>query len=336
MGAIVAAMNILITGGTGSIGEGVARLLIGQRWVKRVVILSRDEFKQHQLRIKLASPKVTCMLGDIRDQRSLLRAFRGIDVVFHAAAYKHVDIGEATPEEFVMTNIIGSMNVFEAAEASGVKKVVLLSTDKAAHATSVLGMTKGIAERIMIAHAHGGSKTVFCAVRLGNVLASRGSVLPLFVEAIQQKRPITLTDPNMTRFMLTLPETAQFIEDALQHGEQGDIFIKKCSVMKMGTVALALQRIFKSKVPVQVTGRRPGERIHEILANEVELAGAQDMGDYFRIVSATASRRSRTPATRVRDYSSDTVEPLSLVATERALRSLEFIKNALHKRPTRG
>lgn len=325
-------MKILITGGTGSIGEGVLRLLIKDPAVKQVIILSRDEFKQHQLRVELASTKVRFVLGDIRDKRSLLKPFTGVDVIFHAAAFKHVDQGEVMPEEFVLTNIIGSMNVFEIAEECGVKKVVLLSTDKAAHATSVLGMTKGIAERIMIAHANSGTKTIFSAVRLGNVLASRGSVIPLFVESIKKNKAITLTDPKMTRFMLSLPETARFINFALEHGKQGDIFIKKCGVMEMGTVVDALRSIFKSKVSVKIIGRREGERTHEILANHTELSQCEDMGGYFRIINSVQGRspkRVRAKTIKPGDYSSDNITPLTLAETEKVLCSLEYIQHEL-------
>jgi len=319
-------MKILITGGTGSIGEGAARLFLKDHTVSQIIVVSRDEFKQHQLRLKLASPKLRCVLGDIRDSKSLQKAMRGVDVVFHAAAFKHVDVGEQAPEEFVKTNILGTMNVFDCAEAAGVKKVILLSTDKAAHATSVLGMTKGIAERLMIARAHEKTKTVFCAVRLGNVLASRGSVIPLLVHAIKNKKPITLTDPKMTRFMLSIDECSQFIKFALQHGTQGDIFVKKCAVMEMGIVVEALRAIFHSRAPIKIIGRRAGERTHEILANETELMQSEDMGDYFRISA------NQKPQQRVRvetDYSSHHIKPLSLVQTEKVLRSLDYIIDEL-------
>lgn len=326
-------MKILITGGTGSIGESVLRELAKDPSVSQITVLSRDEFKQHQLRCELQSKKIRFVLGDIRDKQSLMKPFRGVDVIFHTAAFKHVDLGEAMPEEFVKTNILGTINVFDAAEENGVKKVVLLSTDKAAHATSVLGMTKGIAERIMIARANSGSKTVFSAVRLGNVLASRGSVIPLFVDAIKNKKTITLTDPEMTRFMISLPETAKFISFALQHGKQGDIFIKKCDVMEMGNVAKALLHIFNSDVAIKIVGRRDGERTHEILANQTELSQSEDMGGYFRISNSIGGLNKKTSKKSNQkqnmDYASNLVKSLSLEETEKKLRSLDYISNEL-------
>ena len=322
-------MKILITGGTGSIGEGVLRVLLEDPKISEVIVLSRDEFKQCQLRAAIKSPKLRCVLGDIRDRASLIGPFRGVDVVFHAAALKHVDLGELMPEEFVKTNILGSMNVFDVAEEVGVKKVILLSTDKAAHATSVLGMTKGIAERLMIAHAHNNSKTTFCAVRLGNVLVSRGSVVPIFVEAIKNRGVIAITDPKMTRFVLSLSECSEFIKFALEPGKQGDIFIKKCNVMEIGILARAILGIFKSDIPIKIIGRREGERVHEILANQTELSQSEDMDGYYRISNLLDKDISVKSSTINEDYSSETTRPLTLEETTKALLALDYIQNEI-------
>ncbi len=276
--------TILITGGTGSFGHELLKTIIGQDF-KEVRIFSRDELKQEHMRIQLNDPKVKFYIGDVRDRGSVDQAMQGVDMVFHAAALKQVPSCEFFPMQAVMTNIVGSHNVVESAIAHAVESVVCLGTDKAVYPINAMGMTKALMEKVAQAACRGLSDkdTRVCSVRYGNVMCSRGSVIPLFIKQIKGKKPITVTDPSMTRFLLPLPDAIKLVLFAFKHARQGDVFVKKAPACTVGDLAQALKELFKSDVPVKTIGVRHGEKIFETLANIEELRRAEDMGDYYRV-----------------------------------------------------
>ncbi len=276
---------IVITGGTGSFGKTVTKHLLCND-VKEIRIFSRDETKQDVLRTKhMHDSRVKFYIGDIRDYDSIYAALSGVDYVFHAAALKQVPSCEFFPMQAVKTNIIGSDNVIRASIAQGVSKVVCLSTDKAVYPINAMGVSKAMMEKIVQSHARQitNEKTVICSVRYGNVMYSRGSVIPRFIEQIKSKSPITITESTMTRFLMALSEAVDLVDYAFQHGQQGDIFVKKSPACTVGDLALALTELFKSDVESRVIGIRHGEKIYETLASKEELATAEDMGDYYRV-----------------------------------------------------
>lgn len=330
-------MRILVTGGTGSFGHAVADRLLKREDVKEVRVFSRDEEKQHHMRQEyLSNGKLVFMVGDVRDRDALRHAIRGVDVVFHAAALKQVPTGEFFPWEIVKTNILGTHNVADIAEMEGVGRMVLLSTDKAVQPINAMGMSKALAEKTMTAFARIAQKTVFCAVRYGNVAASRGSVIPLFVEHIKQGKPLPITVPHMTRFMLSLDDAVDLVELAVAKGEQGDIFIKKSPAAAIGDLATALLDIFKSSVPVSVVGIREGEKIHEILAHDLELMHAEDLGTHFRVRTHKKydyenyfeGSGGRQPKALV-SYSSEATERLTVPQIKEFLLKLPYIQKEL-------
>lgn len=276
--------TILITGGTGSFGHELLNHVIDRDY-KEIRIFSRDELKQEHMRIKLGNPRVKFYIGDVRDRDSVDQAMKGVDLVFHAAALKQVPSCEFFPMQAVMTNIVGSHNVVESAVHHKVESVVCLGTDKAVYPINAMGMTKALMEKVAQAACRGLSEsdTRVCSVRYGNVMCSRGSVIPLFIKQIKEKKPITVTDPAMTRFLLPLPEAIKLVLFAFKHAKQGNIFIKKSPACTVGDLAQALKEIFRSEVPVKTIGIRHGEKIFETLANIEELRRADDMGDYFRV-----------------------------------------------------
>ncbi|MDD2806163.1 MAG: polysaccharide biosynthesis protein [Elusimicrobiales bacterium] len=276
--------TLLITGGTGSFGHELLDTILDKEY-KEVRIFSRDELKQEHMRIELNNPKVKFYIGDVRERDSVDAAMKGVDLVFHAAALKQVPSCEFFPIQAVMTNILGSHNVVESAIAHKVESVVCLGTDKAVYPVNAMGMTKALMEKVAQAACRGlGEKdtTVSC-VRYGNVMCSRGSVIPLFIKQIKAGKPITVTDPNMTRFLLPLPEAIKLVLFAFKHAGQGDIFVRKAPACTVADLAQALKDLFKSDVPVKTIGIRHGEKIYETLVTTEELRRAQDMGDYFRV-----------------------------------------------------
>ncbi len=328
--------RVLITGGTGSFGGTMTHSLLDDPKISEITIFSRDEKKQHDMRHNIPSPKLKFVIGDVRDKNSVLDAMYGIDYVFHAAALKQVPTGEFFPMELVQTNIVGTQNVFDAAEAHAVKKVVLLSTDKAVYPINTMGMTKAIAEKLMIAKSRRNRDTIFCAVRYGNVMASRGSVIPLFIDRIKQGKSLTVTHPEMTRFMLSLPNAINLVHFALEHGQQGDVFIRKSPASTVDVLSKALLEIFNSKVSIEIIGIRDGEKIHETLAHQIELAKAEDMGDYFRVINRPGfdydSYFNKGNKAQIQgDYSSDKTQQLSLEETKKLLLSLDYIQGELKK-----
>jgi len=276
--------TILITGGTGSFGTTFVQKVIKDFSPKSIIIFSRDEKKQFDMRNAMHSPVLKFLIGDVRERDRVFQAMKGVDYVFHAAALKQVPTCEFFPYEAVMTNVIGTQNVLDAAEECGVKKVIVLSTDKAVYPINAMGLSKALLEKIMLAKARTeASDTVFCGVRYGNVMYSRGSVIPLFVEQISKKLPVTITNPAMTRFLLPLPVAIELVLYALSHGKNGDILVRKSPASTIDTIADAMLDIFKSKYGKKVIGTREGEKLHETLITQEDLAKAEEYDEFYRI-----------------------------------------------------
>jgi len=277
--------KLLVTGGTGSFGNAFLNKTLEKGNFDEIRIFSRDEKKQDDLRKKLKNPKVKFYIGDVRDVNSLRNAMHGIDYIFHAAALKQVPSCEFFPLEAVKTNILGTENVLSCAAQEAVKKAVILSTDKAAYPINAMGMSKALMEKVMIAQSRllDNNKTVFCGTRYGNVMASRGSVIPLFIEQIKQGKSLTLTEPDMTRFMMTLDHAVELVLYAFEHGEQGDLFVQKSPAATIQTLANALKELFKSDVQIENIGIRHGEKMHETLVTAEEMIKSEDFGEYYRI-----------------------------------------------------
>jgi UDP-N-acetylglucosamine 4,6-dehydratase len=275
--------TLVITGGTGSFGNAVLRRLLNSD-LRQIRILSRDEKKQDDMRKKFNSSKLSFYIGDVRDYQSVLNAVRGVDFIFHAAALKQVPSCEFYPIEAVKTNILGTENVLEAAINCQVKRVVCLSTDKAVYPINAMGISKAMMEKVIVAKSRSSGKTVICATRYGNVMASRGSVIPLFTNQIRQRSPITITDPNMTRFMMTLDDAVDLVLYAFERGKSGEIFVQKAPAATIETLAKALVKLLKvPEHPINIIGTRHGEKLFEVLLSREEMVAAQDLGDYYRV-----------------------------------------------------
>jgi UDP-N-acetylglucosamine 4,6-dehydratase len=277
--------KLLITGGTGSFGNAVLNRFLNTEYFSEIRIFSRDEKKQDDLRKRVNNSKVKFYIGDVRDRDSLMPAIKDIDYIFHAAALKQVPSCEFFPLEAVKTNIIGTDNVLTVAQECDVKKVVVLSTDKAAYPINAMGMSKALMEKVMVAKSRilDSSKTIFCGTRYGNVMASRGSVIPLFIDQIKDNKALTLTDPNMTRFMMTLEDAVDLVLYAFEHANQGDLFVQKAPSATVGTLAQALIELYNSSTEIKVIGTRHGEKLYETLVNREDMIKAEDLGEYFRI-----------------------------------------------------
>lgn len=329
---------LMITGGTGSFGNAVLKRFLSTE-VREIRIFSRDEKKQDEMRITLNDRKLKFYIGDVRDYDSICQAMKGVDYVFHAAALKQVPSCEFYPMEAVRTNVIGTENVMNAANASGVKRVVILSTDKAVYPINAMGISKAMAEKLMVAKARMQQKgeTVFCATRYGNVMASRGSVIPLFVSQLKEGKPLTVTDPNMTRFLMSLEESVDLVIYAYEHGHQGDIFVQKAPASTVLDLAQALKEIFGKKNEIRVIGTRHGEKLYESLISREEMAHAKDMGGYYRI---PADNRDLNYAkyfsdgeeiiSHTDDYTSHNTNRLNVEGTKQLLLKLDFIKEELN------
>jgi UDP-glucose 4-epimerase len=329
--------TILITGGTGSFGHEVLEKILKQDF-REVRIFSRDELKQDVMRQELCQPKVKFYVGDVRDRASVDHVMKGVDLVFHAAALKQVPSCEFFPMQAVMTNIIGSNNVIESAVKNKVKNLVCLSTDKAVYPINAMGMTKALMEKNLQAHSRSlcAGDTTLCCVRYGNVMCSRGSVIPLFMKQIKAEKPITVTDPAMTRFLLPLPNAIDLVLFAFAHAAQGDIFIKKSPASTVEDLAVAMKNIFKSKVPVKVIGIRHGEKIYETLATAAELRKSEDFGDYFRIRMDDRDlnydkyfSNGDKKVGEVEDYTSHNTQRLTVREIEKLLLSLPEVQKEL-------
>jgi UDP-glucose 4-epimerase len=334
--------TLLITGGTGSFGNAVLHRFL-ETDIKEIRILSRDEKKQDDMRQLYKNPKIKYYIGDTRDKRSVDSAMRGVDYVFHAAALKQVPSCEFFPVEAVRTNVLGCENVLDSALQHGVKNVIVLSTDKAVYPINAMGMSKALSEKVMVAKSRNlnGSGTVFCGTRYGNVMASRGSVIPLFVEQIKAGKPITITDPNMTRFMMTLENAVELVVFAFQNGKPGDIFVQKAPAATIETLALALKELYCADNPIKVIGTRHGEKLYESLVNKEEMVKAVDMGDYYRIPADNRDlnydlyfSKGEQDISIIEDYTSHNTTRLDLEGTKELLLKLEFIRKDLEQIPS--
>lgn len=275
--------TLLITGGTGSFGNTVLRRFLNSD-LREIRILSRDEKKQDDMRKKFNNTKLKFYIGDVRDYQSVLNAVRGVDFIYHAAALKQVPSCEFHPMEAVKTNVLGTENVLEAAINCGVLRVVCLSTDKAVYPINAMGISKAMMEKVIVAKSRSSSSTVICATRYGNVMASRGSVIPLFTNQIRTGQPITITDPNMTRFMMTLDDAVDLVLYAFEHGHPGDIFVQKAPAATIETLARSLTGLLGvADHPINVIGTRHGEKLYEVLLSREEMVAAQDLGGYYRV-----------------------------------------------------
>ena len=327
----------LITGGTGSFGQAVVAPLLA-RGVREIRIFSRDELKQEAMRIEQANGRLKFIIGDVRSRDSVDQAMQGVDFVFHAAALKQVPSCDFFPMQAVYTNVIGSNNVIESAVSHGVSRVICLSTDKAVYPINAMGITKALMEKIAQASARSNEagSTVIASVRYGNVMYSRGSVIPLFISQIQKKQPMTITEPGMTRFLMPLPQAIDLVIYAFEHARQGDIFIRKAPACTVADMAAALQGLFGARIPVKTIGMRHGEKIFETLATREELRQAEDHGDYFRIgmdsrdlnYAKYFTEGDRGEA-KIDDYTSHNTRRLDVPEVEVLLRTLPQISAML-------
>lgn len=275
--------TLLITGGTGSFGTAVLRKFIDTDHFREIRIFSRDEKKQDDMRNQFRNDKLKFYIGDVRDFHSIDRAMRGVDYVFHAAALKQVPSCEFFPMQAVKTNVEGTQNVIDAAVKNKVQKVICLSTDKAAYPINAMGISKAMMEKVAVAASRNVDDTVVCLTRYGNVMASRGSVIPLFVKQIKNAEPLTITDPNMTRFLMSLEEAVDLVLFAFEHGNPGDLFVNKAPAGKIGDLAQALKEMFNADNEIKIIGTRHGEKLYETLCTREEMLKAEDMGDFYRI-----------------------------------------------------
>ncbi|MGV8059934.1 MAG: polysaccharide biosynthesis protein [Smithellaceae bacterium] len=337
-------IKIMITGGTGSFGNAVIKRFLNTE-IREIKILSRDEKKQEDLRIKLANTKVKFFIGDVRNYDSLLPAMQGVDYVFHAAALKQVPSCEFFPIEAIRTNDMGAENVMNAAMACGVKNLIVLSTDKAVYPINAMGMSKALMEKLMVAKArmYGDRSTIFCGTRYGNVMASRGSVIPLFLHQIQTGEPLTVTDPNMTRFMMTIDDAVDLVLYAFQNGNPGDIFVQKAPAATIGVLAEALLKIFGAKNEIRIIGTRHGEKLYETLLNREEMAKAEDMGDYFRVPADVRDLNyncyfveGQEEVSLEEDYNSHNTERLDIEGMTKLLLKLDIVQRALKGEKVEG
>lgn len=333
--------TILITGGTGSFGGAVLQRFLNTD-IGEIRILSRDEKKQDDLRKRFASTKLKFYIGDVRDSRSVVSTMYGVDFVFHAAALKQVPSCEFHPMQAVQTNVLGTENVLEAAIAAGVRRVVCLSTDKAVYPINAMGISKAMMEKVMVAASRNldARKTVICGTRYGNVMASRGSVIPLFVEQVLSGQPITVTDPSMTRFMMTLEDAVELVLYAFRNGDNGDIFVQKSPAATVEVLAKAIRELLdKPQHPVHEIGTRHGEKLYETLMGREEMACAEDMGDYFRVPPdardlnyakfVDQGERRITRSTHGEDYNSHNTTRLDVAGMKALLLRLDFMQRIL-------
>ncbi|WAL82711.1 polysaccharide biosynthesis protein [Pandoraea sp. XJJ-1] len=329
---------LMITGGTGSFGNTILTRFLNTG-VKEIRIFSRDEKKQEDMRIALNNPKLKFYIGDVRNYESVRQAMKGVDYVFHAAALKQVPSCEFYPMEAVRTNVLGTENVMNAATAAGVKRLIVLSTDKAVYPINAMGISKAMAEKLMVAKARSQQEgeTIFCATRYGNVMASRGSVIPLFVSQLKGGKPLSLTDPNMTRFLMSLDDSVDLVLHAFAHGRQGDIFVQQAPASTVADLAQALKELFKRDNPIRVIGTRHGEKLYESLISREEMAHAENMGNYFRIPAdirdlnyAKYFSEGEEDISHIDDYTSHNTRRLNVEQVKALLLKLDFIREELN------
>ncbi|MFZ4801177.1 MAG: polysaccharide biosynthesis protein [Chlorobium sp.] len=329
---------LMITGGTGSFGNTVLKRFLSTE-VREIRIFSRDEKKQEEMRLAFNNSKLKFYIGDVRDYDSIYHAMKGVDYVFHAAALKQVPSCEFYPMEAVRTNVLGSENVMEAAIARGVARVVMLSTDKAVYPINAMGISKALMEKLMVSKARilGEGESVLCATRYGNVMASRGSVIPLFINQLKEGKQLTVTDPNMTRFLMSLEDSVDLVLYAFEHGKPGDIFVQKAPASTVADLAQALTELFARSNPVRVIGTRHGEKLYESLISREEMAKAEDLGHYYRIPAdnrdlnyAQFFSEGEENISHQDDYTSQNTERLNVEQVKTLLSKLDFIKEELH------
>ena len=330
---------LLITGGTGSFGSTLLRKFANSD-LKEIRVFSRDEKKQEDLRIELKNDKLNFIIGDVRDFHSINTAMEGVDYVFNAAALKQVPSCEFYPMQAIQTNILGSENVLEAAVHNRVKRVVVLSTDKAVYPINTMGMTKSLMEKLCINKArmpqvkeNGG---VFCCTRYGNVMCSRGSIIPLFISQIKSGQPLTVTEPNMTRFMMSLDDSVRLVMYAFKHAHPGDIFVQKAPAATVETLAIALKELFNANNEIKIIGARHGEKMYESLCGKEEMSKAEDLGDFYRIpadfrdLNYTKYLATDPPRLQDKEYNSDNTRRLNVAQLKELLLTLPYVQEELN------
>ncbi|PSK94465.1 polysaccharide biosynthesis protein [Taibaiella chishuiensis] len=332
--------TLLITGGTGSFGSAVLYRFLHTDHFKEIRIFSRDEKKQHDMRVALNHPKLKFYIGDVRDYNSVERAMRGVDYVFHAAALKQVPSCEFFPIEATKTNVFGTQNTIDAAVANKVKKVICLSTDKAAYPINAMGISKALMEKVAVAASRNiiDNITTVCLTRYGNVMGSRGSVIPLFINQIKEGKPITITDPQMTRFLMSLEEAVDLVLFAFEHGNQGDLFVNKAPAGTIGDLAQALLEMSQANNEIKIIGTRHGEKLYETLCTREEMLKAEDMGDFYRIPADNRDLNynqyffeGEQDIAKVEDYHSHNAEQQDVAGMKTLLAKLPLIRKEIFK-----
>ena len=327
---------LLITGGTGSFGNAVLQRFLTTDHFREIRIFSRDEKKQDDMRNQLKNSKLKFFVGDVRDYDSIEPATRGVDYIFHAAALKQVPSCEFFPMQAVKTNIEGTQNVIRAAGFNSVKKVICLSTDKAAYPINAMGISKAMMEKVAIAESRNLQNTIVCLTRYGNVMASRGSVIPLFISQIKSRLPLTITDPNMSRFLMSLNDAVDLVLFAFEKGNQGDLFVNKAPAATIGDLAKAIKELAKAENPINIIGTRHGEKLYETLCTREEMAKAEDMGDFYRIPADNRDlnysmyfSEGEKNLTEIEDYHSHNTERLNVEGVKNLISKLALVKKEL-------
>jgi len=327
--------TLLITGGTGSFGNAVLRKFLNSDHFKEIRIFSRDEKKQDDMRTRLKNAKLKFYIGDVRDYKSVEKVMRGVDYVFHAAALKQVPSCEFFPLEATKTNVFGTQNVIDAADNNKVSKVICLSTDKAAYPINAMGISKALMEKVAIASSRNCKNTVVCLTRYGNVMASRGSVIPLFIDQLITNKNITITDPKMTRFLMSLDDAVKLVLFAFKHGNSGDLFVNKAPAGTIGDLAEALKGIYRKKNKIKIIGTRHGEKLYETLCTREEIAKADDLGDFYRIPADNRDLNYDKYFSEgqhdiaIEDYNSHNTKRLDVKGIKKLLKELEIVKKTI-------
>ncbi len=327
---------LLISGGTGSFGNAVLNRFLKTDYFKEIRIFSRDEKKQDDMRLRLSNKKLRFYIGDVRDYNSIEKAMIGVDYVFHAAALKQVPSCEFFPLEAAKTNVFGTQNVIDAAAANKVKKVICLSTDKAAYPINAMGISKALMEKVAVSSSRNLTDTTVCLTRYGNVMGSRGSVIPLFIDQLKQGKDLTITDPKMTRFLMSLSEAVELVLFAFKNGNQGDLFVNKAPASNIGDLAQALKEMFNSKNNVKIIGTRHGEKLYETLCTREEMMKAEDMGNFYRIPADNRDLNYSNyysdgdkELSKIEDYNSHNTEQKDVEGIKQLLKKLDFVQLAL-------
>jgi UDP-glucose 4-epimerase len=330
--------TLLITGGTGSFGNAVLNRFLHTDHFKEIRIFSRDEKKQDDMRNQLKNEKLKFYIGDVRDYNSVEKAMRGVDYVFHAAALKQVPSCEFFPIEATKTNVFGTQNVIDAAGVNKVKKVICLSTDKAAYPINAMGISKALMEKVAIAASRNLTDTTVCLTRYGNVMASRGSVIPLFLKQIAEGQPLTITDPNMTRFLMSLDEAVELVLFAFEHGNSGDLFVNKAPASTIGDLAQAIKELCNANNEIKIIGTRHGEKLYETLCTREEMIKAEDMGEFYRVPAdnrdlnyARYFSEGEEDVSSIEDYHSHNTDQQNVEGVKKMLLKLPIIQEAISK-----